>query len=102
MRLRAAIAAGGVLVSVGLLAAGVNAMPAGTEYGPSFSTLSVVCFGTFFALNPLHLLLLFTGLPLRGPSAGLIAVSIVDLAWWWFASGALARFIAARRASRRP
>ena len=103
--IRIAIAAVGVLVSAGFVAAGVSAMPAGTEYGPSLSPASLACFAAFFVLNPLHLLLLvltrlplLNRLPLRGNWSGLVVI-MVDLVWWWVASGALARFITRRRAS---
>jgi hypothetical protein len=95
--LRIAIAAGGVLVSAGLIAAGAMTMPAGNEYGPSLSPGSMACFAAFFALNPPHLLLLFVRLPLHDTWAGLVTVT-VDLVWWWVAAGALARFVARRRA----
>lgn len=104
---RCAIALGGVVMSVGLVAGGAAAMPAGSNYGPSLSGLSVACFAAFFALNPLHfvILALLSGSRwLRAvgiPSwAGLAALAAVDLAWWWYASGALLKLVRRRRAAR--
>ncbi len=85
---RLAIAASGVLVSLGLAAAAVMTMPADGRYGPGLSTASLAFVVAFFALNPAHLLLLLIlarmrHLPLWIGSVLLLAA---DLAWWWLVS----------------
>jgi hypothetical protein len=98
---RLAIAAGGVLVSLGLVAATVMTMPAGGRYGPGLSTASLAFIVAFFALNPAHLLLLLILTPMRHLPLwiGSVLILSADLAWWWLVSGVVGRLAARHRAA---
>ncbi len=100
-RVRLAIAAGGVLVSLGLVAATVMTTPAGGRYGPGLSTASLAFMVAFFALNPAHLLLLLILVRMRHfPEwIGIVLLLLADLAWWWLVSGVAERVVARRGAA---
>ena len=95
-KLRLALAAGGVLVSLCLLAGSALSLEGGPSPTPGDWTL--LLFIPFVILNPVYLLMIPLGITGLIPEVIVLSLGIVlDLCWWWFIAGVAAKFIISRR-----
>lgn len=88
----------GVAVSFALVAAAVLTLGAGDEYGPGFTTSSIIFAVLFFILNPLHFLLIVGPWP-RIPELLFWSIAVLMDLGWWFMIGAVIGFWFERRKS---